>query len=180
MRRSSWVESATPSAAIRWVLRAPNEPKACIAPNRAKPASWSVELFVWLVRRPHSVRNYHVPSIGRGWSGRPAPRPSAQEATAPPRDATGWWILKNGVCGATISRSAWGARVVFLLWRLRLPPHRRVRARRWLSRPWDAIDLVRLTVDVGCAAICWRARAGGARSFLGVELAGHVVAGASA
>jgi hypothetical protein len=73
-----------------------------------------------------------------------------------------------------------GARVVFLFWRLRLPPGRRIRARRWLSRPWDAIDLVRLTVDVGCAAICWRGRAVAARSFLGVELAGHVVAGASA
>jgi hypothetical protein len=130
-------------------------------------------------------------------------RPAPKKTTTPPRDATGWWILKNGVCGATISRSAWGARVVFLLWRLRLPrgrsirarrdlrssrnicwawPGRVIRARRWLSRPRDAIDLVRLTVDVGCAAICWRGRTcpGVARSFLGVELVGHVVAGASA
>jgi hypothetical protein len=34
-------------------------------------------------------------------------RPAPKKTTAPPRDATGWWILKNGVCGATISRSAW-------------------------------------------------------------------------
>jgi hypothetical protein len=66
-------------------------------------------------------------------------------------------------------------------------------AGRWLSRPGNAIDLVRLTVGRGSwATIGWRWRAahpswrsshpaaGVACSFLGVELVSHVVAGASA
>ena len=79
-----------------------------------------------------------------------------------------------------------------------VPPARRGRllgwwAGRWLSRPGNAIDLVRLTVGRGSwATICWRWRAahpswrschpaaGVACGFLGVELVSHVVAGASA
>jgi hypothetical protein len=63
------------------------------------------------------------------------------------------------------------------------------RAGGWLSRPGNAIDLVRLTVGRGSwATICWRWRAAHpswrsshptasvACSFLGVELVSHVIA----
>ena len=58
-------------------------------------------------------------------------------------------------------------------------------AGRWLPRPRHAVDLVRLTVGVCWATICWRGRgchpaARVARGFLSVELVGYVVASASA
>jgi hypothetical protein len=39
--------------------------------------------------------------------------------------------------------------------RVRRLPRWRSRAGRCLSRPWNAVDLVRLTVDIGWAARCW-------------------------
>ena len=60
----------------------------------------------------------------------------------------------------------------------RLPCSRYRRAGRWLPGPRNAIDLVRLSVHVSWATICWRWRtahpaARVARDLLSIQLVGH-------